>query len=408
MIRSLAGFMFATFLLVGPGTSLAQDTSAPMSAAERAALFPSHADLQQGRALAEKSCATCHGLDGISASEHQPHLGGQRTVYLYRKMLAYQRGERPDETMRNAVMFLDSDALLKTAIYYASLAPHRSAADPGGDRPLPPLNEDPLKATRAATSGCASCHGETGNSTMPAMPNLTAQHPDYFVAAMQAYQDGSRPNSMMRMLVGSLDATTLANMGLFYALQAPARTAAAGDGDAEAGRIAAEACANCHGADGNVDVPDMPTLAGQDAAYLVSAMQAYRNGQRPHEPMNNAMAEVGDVDIQNLATFYAQQTPRARRVRKPLTTAEWIERCNRCHGPQGNSTDPRIPALAGQNEAYLLKVLGEYASDERDNRIMHAMSEPLGRMNIDRLAAYYARQEPRSIVYVDLPCEDNE
>ncbi len=152
----------------------------------------------------------------------------------------------------------------------------------------------------------------------------------------------------------------------------------------------------------------MPTLAGQDAAYLVSAMQAYRNGQRPHEPMNNAMAEVGDVDIQNLATFYAQQTPRARRVRKPLTTAEWIERCNRCHGPQGNSTDPRMAALAGQNEAYLLKVLGEYASDERDNRIMHAMSEPLGRMNIDRLAAYYARQEPRSIVYVDLPCEDNE
>ena len=64
--------------------------------------------------------------------------------------------------------------------------------------------------------------------------------------------------------------------------------------------------------------------------------------------------------MKNLAAYYAAQQPKAPNVRKPLTTAEWAERCDRCHGVNGNSTDPRSPMLAGQRVDYLEKVLHAY------------------------------------------------
>jgi len=389
----------------------AQDTvsSQPISAKERAALFPTQDSIVQGRALAEASCAVCHGLNGISADKNRPNLAGQRTIYLYREMLAYQQGARSNKAMHDAVAFLDADALLKTAIYYASLPPpfdRDAAIEQAGSRKQ--LEDDPLVAVKSATAGCGSCHGATGNSAVPGMPNLTAQHPDYFVAAMKAYQVGDRTDNMMQMLTAALDDETVRNMGLYYALQEPAAKAAAAVGDPEAGRAAAEACASCHGASGNASGNDMPTLAGQDARYLVKAMQAYLNGQREHGPMRNALAAVDEQAINDMAAFYAAQEPLARRVRKPLTAAEWVVRCNRCHGADGNSSDPRYSRLAGQNEPYLVEVLKDYANGERSDSVMHAMSAPLSDGIIERLAAFYASREPRSVVYFELPCDGTE
>ena len=91
----------------------------------------------------------------------------------------------------------------------------------------------------------------------------------------------------------------------------------------------------------------------------------------------------------------------------PLTTTEWIARCERCHGTDGNSTDPRFPMLAGQNAAYLEAALASYVSGSRSNSIMHAMSDPLSEADIRRLVDYYATREPKSVVYMFLPCEDS-
>ena len=310
--------------------------------------------------------------------------------------------------MRDAVAFLDTDALLKTAIFYASLTPpfDREAAIAMQESPQQ-LDDDPLLAVKAATAGCGSCHGPGGNSSMPGMPSLTAQHPEYFVTSMKAYQSGDRTDNMMQMLIASLDDETISNMGLFYALQEPGQKAPAGSGDPDAGQVTAEACANCHGADGNASAENMPTLAGQDAMYLVKAMKAYLNGQREHGPMQTAMAGLSGEDINNMAAFYASQEPAARRVRKPLTAAEWLNRCNRCHGTEGNSTDPRYSRLAGQNKPYLVDVLKAYANGERSDSIMHAMSAPLNDGVIERLAAYYSAREPRSVVYFELPCDES-
>ncbi len=380
---------------------------APINAKERAALFPTQDSIEQGRALAEQTCATCHGLDGISVDRSFPNLAGQRTIYLYREMLNYQQGRRNNLAMREAVAFLDSEALLKTAIYYASLPPprngQRQAEAPAIDAAM---DDDPMVAVRSSTAGCGSCHGADGNARIPGMPNLTGQAPEFFVHVMKEYRAGDRLHNMMQTLSASLDDDTLANMGLYYALQAPKPTPNAATGDAERGAGLAESCASCHGIDGNTTSNDTPSLAGQDPTYFVQSLKSYDNGRRDHGPMQGAVAELSDEDMKDLAAFYTAQSPEPRVVRKPLTARGWLSRCERCHGLDGNSSDPRYSRLSGQNEEYLAKALQAYVNGERQNSVMHAMAAPLSRGTIQRLAAYYSIQEPASVIYFELPCDE--
>jgi len=375
---------------------------------ERSLLFPANTDITEGKTLATDSCGSCHSLDGVSLDTNLPHLAGQHVIYLYDELNAYKQGDREDESMAKAVEFLSDDALRKVSIYYTSLVPPSAASQltTSADTQSEPdaAADDPVKMGEVAAAACAGCHGAGGNSQMPGMPNLTAQPPEYFVAAMKAYQSGGRPGNMMTGLVVSIDELTIENMALYYALQEPHGAATAGGGDVEAGRRAAQACSGCHGADGNVTASDMPTLAGLDAVYLAASLKAYAKGQRDHAQMVTATADLSDADIESLAAFYARQEPVARKVHIPPSIADWIERCDRCHGVGGNSSIPRYPSLASQNESYLARVIETYANGERENSTMSAMSRPLRPADIAALAAHYASQPRKSVLYVELPC----
>jgi cytochrome c553 len=112
------------------------------------------------------------------------------------------------------------------------------------------------------------------------------------------------------------------------------------------------------------------------------------------------VAALDDNTINDLAAFYAAQTPKPPSVRMPLTTAEWAQKCDRCHGINGNSTDPLTPALAGQRVDYLEKVLHDYRTRARKSPPMAAMSDVLDEADIEKLAAHYARQKARAVVFV--------
>jgi cytochrome c553 len=73
----------------------------------------------------------------------------------------------------------------------------------------------------------------------------------------------------------------------------------------------------------------------------------------------------------------------------------------------GNSTDPRFPMLAAQDRSYLVKALQSYAENGRSSSTMHAMSAPLSTADIERIADYYATREPKSVLYMILPCDDS-
>ncbi len=50
--------------------------------------------------------------------------------------------------------------------------------------------------------------------------------------------------------------------------------------DVEAGKAKAAVCAACHGGRRKALIPNYPHLAGQNAAYLVKQLKAFKDGSR--------------------------------------------------------------------------------------------------------------------------------
>lgn len=73
--------------------------------------------------------------------------------------------------------------------------------------------------------------------------------------------------------------------------------------------------------------------------------------------------------------------------------------CVACHGPDGNSTAPDFPKLAGQHYDYLVKTLKDYKSGVRKNAIMAPMVANLTTRDIEDLAAYYSSQKGLVLKY---------
>ena len=69
--------------------------------------------------------------------------------------------------------------------------------------------------------------------------------------------------------------------------------------------------------------------------------------------------------------------------------------CAACHGPDGNSTNPLWPKLAGQHAPYLVKQLKDFKAGKRTDPIMAPMAAPLSDQDMDDLAAYYASQQQK-------------
>ena len=84
--------------------------------------------------------------------------------------------------------------------------------------------------------------------------------------------------------------------------------------DPAAGRTKAMACQACHGMDGLSKVPDAPNIAGQNEAYLVAQLQAFKSGRRQNEAMSVVAATLSDDDIAALAAYYAAIEVRVGRI----------------------------------------------------------------------------------------------
>ncbi len=391
-------FLFAGVLAAGFSTSGMAQTPAGKAAApddSLKAVTASAAEVAEGKTLADASCVRCHGDKGISSGKGVPHLAGQRPAYLFLEMKAYQSGLRNNKNMEAAVKFLSNDALVKVSAYFASLDP----PSPSNTKPGP-VRPDPLQAGKAAASGCAGCHGEGGLTKTGGVPNLVGLDPKALVDSMKAYKSGQRKNEMMKTLLADVNEIGMGNIALYYALQKPAKAQTPSPGDQAAGKAAAGDCAGCHGDQGVSGNPATPSLAGQDAEYIVEALKAYKNNLRSDDTMKTLAAAMDEKTMKNVAAFYANLQPQAPKAKKPLTTAELAQKCDRCHGLNGNSTDPKVPALAAQRVDYIDMVMRAYQKGERRNTTMAAMAAGLSDAEIESLSSHYAQQKARSVVFI--------
>lgn len=101
----------------------------------------------------------------------------------------------------------------------------------------------------------------------------------------------------------TLSAASLLTAGLLL----PAEPAAAA-GDIEAGKVKSYTCTGCHGIPGYNNVYPtykVPKIGGQNYEYLVSALKAYRAGERDHATMDLQASALSDQDIEDIAAYFA-------------------------------------------------------------------------------------------------------
>jgi cytochrome c553 len=171
-------------------------------------------------------------------------------------------------------------------------------------------------------------------------------------------------------------------------------------GSAQAGKQRAAACASCHGAEGISPNDTWPNLAGQNAAYLVRILSAYKSGAQKDVAMTPLAQALSGADIQNLAAYYAglscKAPPSETRVGDAALGKVLAKNCASCHGETGVSSNPAWPSFAGQKPAYLVNVLKAFRAGLRKDPMMAGVTRGLSDTDIANLAAYYAVQNCQS------------
>jgi cytochrome c553 len=164
-----------------------------------------------------------------------------------------------------------------------------------------------------------------------------------------------------------------------------------------------QACAACHGADGNSSSPANPKLAQQHPEYLIKQLQEYKSGKRANAIMSGLASTLSDDDMRNVSYWLAAQ-PAKPGFAKDKDTVAWGERiyrggiadrkiaaCASCHSPNGAGMPSQYPRLAGQHADYTAQQLIQYRDGGRKNNLQ--MTQVAAKMNdreIKAVADYIA------------------
>jgi len=106
----------------------------------------------------------------------------------------------------------------------------------------------------------------------------------------------------------------LSQLALCAGLALAGASAQAADekGSAQAGQSKVWLCIGCHAIpEYRADYPlvyKVPMIGGQNAAYIASALTAYKKGERKHPSMRAIAASLSDQDMADIGEYYAAQT----------------------------------------------------------------------------------------------------
>jgi cytochrome c553 len=130
-------------------------------------------------------------------------------------------------------------------------------------------------------------------------------------------------------------------------------------------------CFACHGETGTSQTPEVPSLGGQPADFLLIQLYQFREKQRIAEPMNELTKDFTDDDLRAFADQIAKLPPpvppsegRKLELGESGHIAAQKHRCGTCHNPDMSGHD-QIGRIGAQREDYLLKALREYKTGER-------------------------------------------
>ena len=177
-------------------------------------------------------------------------------------------------------------------------------------------------------------------------------------------------------------------------------------GDAKAGLKKNAMCIGCHGIVGYQasfpEIHKVPMISGQGAAYITSALNAYKQGDRKHPTMRGVAQALTDQDMADLAAFYSKNgvvegaAPLAKAADGSAKAMELITKgaCASCHGDSfSKPLDPSYPKIAGQHSDYLYVALKSYKTVNnpqvgRGNAIMGGIAKQFSNAELKELANY--------------------
>jgi cytochrome c553 len=173
-------------------------------------------------------------------------------------------------------------------------------------------------------------------------------------------------------------------------------------------------CVACHGAQGQGSAAGVPRLAGQNAHYLENALAMFKAGTRSSVIMQPVASSLDDAQLHELADYFAglDAVPLAPAPPPPadlVRAGEELARvgalsdptppCFSCHGETGRGDNARVPGIAGQPSAFIMRRLHEFQARARQTppqpATMTAVAARLNELQVRQAAAYLSTLAPR-------------
>jgi len=133
------------------------------------------------------------------------------------------------------------------------------------------------------------------------------------------------------------------------------------------------------------------------AAAVAGALYALAPPQAAAQPTSAAAAPAASPPAAAAAAAPTGVTPDPFKDGKAADGATKAAVCSACHGPNGNSTSPDYPRLAGQSAVYIAEQLRLFRAGVRNNPVMMPMGATLKDQDIDDLAVYFEAQTPAGL-----------
>jgi len=170
-------------------------------------------------------------------------------------------------------------------------------------------------AGKAAAAVCGSCHGADGKALVPNYPNLAGQHASYTAKQLTEFRDGIRENAVMGGMAAALTDQGILDLAAHYASLDAIKGVASEDNlqageDIFRGGVTAAGipgCMGCHGPNGSGNpAAGFPALGGQNPAYIVEQLVAFRSGARANdagEMMRSIAKRMSDDEMAAVANY---------------------------------------------------------------------------------------------------------
>jgi len=143
------------------------------------------------------ACFSCHGADGNGdGSGAFPRLAGMPAWYLYKQLVDYASGQRPNDIMSPIAKNLSEAEMEAVSSYYAVLEP----AYPESGELASGVDLQwgaKLSAVGSAERGvpaCVNCHGPQSSGMPPSVPPLAGQYAEYIALQLNLWKEGVRRN----------------------------------------------------------------------------------------------------------------------------------------------------------------------------------------------------------------------